>query len=185
MICSASPFTTTCKGAPPPCNPRPHSIAHSSGSSAFRPPTIGTLYGEGTRERSGDELAGPTCGRSVRNLYVRNGQFGSRHRCPALAPQNLTNVRTGSKCEELALSICCPLYPRYSPSKRTFEIGRCVPKATHAKTTLRDWTSIQLPRRRGFGGKAAARIPSGYHLPMCAPPSTCSTSPVTCGASVK
>ena len=26
---------------------------------------------------------------------------------------------------------------------------------------------------------------AGYHLPMCAPPSTCSTSPVTCGASVK
>src|SRR3954462_2750606 len=25
----------------------------------------------------------------------------------------------------------------------------------------------------------------GHHLPRCAPPSTCSTSPVTCGASVR
>ena len=30
------------------------------------------------------------------------------------------------------------------------------------------------------------RMPSAsYHLPTCAPPSTCSTSPVTCRASVK
>jgi hypothetical protein len=43
----------------------------------------------------------------------------------------------GSKCEELALSICCPLSPRYSPSKRTFEIGRFVPRAV-----------IRSPRRQ-------------------------------------
>src|SRR5271157_2323619 len=36
-----------------------------------------------------------------------------------------------------------------------------------------------------FRGKHQSANLAGYHLPMCAPPSTCSTSPVTCGASVK
>src|SRR5262249_37191019 len=34
-------------------------------------------------------------------------------------------------------------------------------------------------------GAGRARLFSGYHLPTCAPPSTCSTSPVTLGASVR
>jgi hypothetical protein len=36
-----------------------------------------------------------------------------------------------------------------------------------------------------FVGSIPPRTFAGYHLPKCAPPSTCSTSPVTCGASVK
>ena len=49
-------------------NPRPHSIAHSSGSSAFRPPTIVRFLRGRDEGAFGDELAGPTCGRSARNL---------------------------------------------------------------------------------------------------------------------
>jgi hypothetical protein len=30
----------------------------------------------------------------------------------------------GSKCEELTLSICCPLSPQYATEERTFRIGR-------------------------------------------------------------
>jgi AraC family transcriptional regulator, regulatory protein of adaptative response / methylated-DNA-[protein]-cysteine methyltransferase len=39
--------------------------------------------------------------------------------------------------------------------------------------------------RKEAMAEASPHTFAGYHLPTCAPPSTCSTSPVTCGASVK
>ena len=38
------------------------------------------------------------------------------------------DVRVGSKCEELALSICCPLITPIATTERTSRIGRFVPE---------------------------------------------------------
>jgi hypothetical protein len=45
----------------------------------------------------------------------------------SLTPKSGIREQPGSKCEELALSISCPLYPPLATEERTFGIGSSVP----------------------------------------------------------
>jgi hypothetical protein len=78
----------------------------------------------------------------------RAGERGGDRLQEMIALSDRQRRSTLPKCEELALSIFCPLSPRYSPSKRTFENGRFVPRAV-----------IRSPRRRAREASTATSRP--------------------------